>query len=511
MVDLIMIIGRAIGETSLSGIEFISKTSPKIGEYVTLNYDGKTVLGMIETLIHGSVSLNNDIYDPGTVDMIKAIEGNNTYIKGKVKILGDLDDNLRIPRTPASPGTKIYLADNDILNKIFQVKNPLKIGGLISQENIDVNIDINKMITRHLAILAMTGAGKSNTVCVIIDELLKYNGTMVIFDMHSEYVDGEFNNGEVNIIIPEINPIYMSFSEIRRLTNISSSAYIQERYFRESYKIAINEAREGNSRDFLNVLKGNLNKWYETEIFRGKELKSGEKTKIMDVINKVEDLENRYGSLLNTNAGDILSQIQLGKANVINLGQSDEATAEVVVSHVLRNALNSRKLFIHKKTENGLKFPVFFIVEEAHILAPKNRSINSKLWISRIAREGRKFGLGLCLVSQSPKSLDPDSLSQANNMIILRLVEPQDQRHVQSASESLSEDLLLQLPSLNIGEAIVLGLMVRIPTLVKIDEFKGRCYGDDLDIVNEWNQYKNDQEEEIEKQKQAFKDLGGNY
>jgi DNA helicase HerA-like ATPase len=506
-----MIIGRAIGEITLSNFEFISKTTPKVGEYVTLSYDGKTILGMIENLIHGSVSLNNDIYDPSTVDMIKTIEGNDFYIKGKIKILGDLDDNLRIPRTPAPPGTEIYLADKDTLNKVFQVKNPLKIGGLISQENVDVNVDINKMITRHLAILAMTGAGKSNTVCVLIDELLKYNGTMVIFDMHSEYADAEFNNGEINIIRPEINPIYMSFSEIRRLINVPSSAYIQERYFREAYRIAIDETREGNSRDFLDILKRTLNNWYENEIFRGKEVKSNEKTKIMDVINKVEDLEIRYGFLLDTNVGDILSQIRLGKANVINLGQSDEATAEVIVSHILRNALRSRKSFIHKKAEEALKFPVFFVVEEAHILAPKNRSINSKLWISRVAREGRKFGLGLCLVSQSPKSIDPDSLSQTNNMIILRLVEPQDQRHVQSASESLSEDLLLQLPSLNIGEAVVIGLMVKVPTLVKIDEFKGRRYGDDLDVVNEWRRYKEDQNKEIKKQKQAFKDLGGDY
>ena len=139
------------------------------------------------------------------------------------------------------------------------------------------------------------------------------------------------------------------------------------------------------------------------------------------------------------------------------------------------------------KKKMFLNILCFFILEEAHILAPKSRSAGSKYWISRIAREGRKFGVGLCMVSQSPKSLDPDSLSQANNMIILRLVEPQDQRHVQTASESLSDDLVKQLPSLNIGEAIVLGLMSKIPTLVKIDEFAGKLSGGDLDIVAEWN------------------------
>ncbi|MDR1721574.1 MAG: ATP-binding protein, partial [Methanobrevibacter sp.] len=460
-----MIIGRAVGETTLNEIEFISKSSPKVGEYVTLKYEGKTILGMVESLVRGSVSLNNEIFDPNTVDMIRNMEGDDFYIRGRVKILGDVYDNLRIPRTPAPPGTQIYTAEEKILKDVFQVKNSLKIGRLISQEDVEVNIDVNKMITRHLAILAMTGAGKSNTVSVLIDGLLKYNGSMLIFDMHSEYYGAEFKNGEVNLIEPIINPLYMSFQEIKALAQIPSNAYLQERYFREAYNEAMSAIKKGetNSRDFIEILKAILDKWYVSETFRGKDLNASDKNKIMDVINKVEDLQSKYYSLLNIDSPDILSRLELGKANVLILGQTDESTAEVIVSHVLRNALKNRKANVHNKKEDfynkQLKFPVFFIVEEAHILAPKNRSTNSKFWISRIAREGRKFGLGLCLVSQSPKSLDPDSLSQANNMIILRLVEPQDQRHVQSASESLSEDLLNQLPSLNIGEAIILGLM----------------------------------------------------
>ncbi len=96
-------------------------------------------------------------------------------------------------------------------------------------------------------------------------------------------------------------------------------------------------------------------------------------------------------------------------------------------------------------------------------------------------------------------------------MIILRLVEPQDQRHVQSASESLSEDLVKQLPSLNVGEAIVLGLMVKVPTLVKIDEFKGRTVGDDINIIDQWQSIKDKELNDIKDQKDEFKQLGGNY
>lgn len=499
-------IGRCIGETSLIEVSFISKEMPKVGEYVTLEYDGKVILGMIESMVRGSVSLNNEIYDPDTIAKIREIEGDDYYIKGKVTILGDVNDNLKIPRTPAPPGTPIYLASNDILNDIFNISNSLKLGNLINQENVEIGIDINKMVSRHLAILAMTGAGKSNTVSVIIDGLLKYDGCMLVFDMHSEYVDAEFTNGEVNVIEPMINPKYMEFSEIKKLANISSNAHIQERFFRRAFKEAKSTIREGMERsvDFIEVLARKLEEMYESA-------DSGDQKKIIDVLNKMEDMNLKYDKLLNTNVGDVLKQIKPGMANVLDLGQVDENTAEVLVAHILRRSLRSRKDYVKNKNEEALSYPIFFVVEEAHILAPQSRNTKSKYWITRVAREGRKFGLGLCLVSQSPKSVDGETLSQANNMIILRLVEPKDQRHVQTASESLSEDLVKQLPSLNIGEALVLGLMTKVPTLVKIDEFKGRHHGGDLDIVEQWKRKKEDEEEALQTELIQFKSLGGGY
>ena len=96
-------------------------------------------------------------------------------------------------------------------------------------------------------------------------------------------------------------------------------------------------------------------------------------------------------------------------------------------------------------------------------------------------------------------------------MIILRLVEPKDQRHVQTASENLSEDLVKQLPSLNIGEALVLGLMTKVPTLVKINEFKGRQRGGDLDIIEQWKSKKDDEEKALQTELTQFNTLGGGY
>ena len=231
-----------------------------------------------------------------------------------------------------------------------------------------------------------------------------------------------------------------------------------------------------NTNNFLQVMY---------DILYEKSLEEGSDKQIVDVMNKIDDSMDRYSKLFDKNAANILSNIKAGYVNVLDLSQVDESVASVLVSHILRNSLQRSKDAAHSDNKNDLlDNSVFFILEEAHILAPNKRDSDSKRWIQRVAREGRKFGIGLCLVSQSPKTVDHDALSQMNNMIILRLVEPEDQRHVQSASESLSQDLVNQLPSLNVGEAIVLGLMTRVPTLVKIYVFKGRRHGDDMDIVS---------------------------
>ena len=499
-----MVVGICVGETSLSEVTFISDKMPKVGEYVTIEYDGKKVLGMIENLIRGNDALNVDINDFKAIRKISQIGAEDNYIRGKVKILGDVNDNLKLPRTPVLPGTEIKLADRDTLNEIFKVNNPIKLGCLVNQSDVDVNVEANPILSRHLAILAMTGAGKSNTVSVLINEMLSYFVPVFVFDMHGEYVGANFPNGEVNVIKPKINPVYMSFHEIKRLVNIPSNGYIQERHFRRAFKTAKEMVRSGtaHTNNFLQIIY---------DILLSDSQEEGSDKQIVDVMNKIDDSMDKYANIFDNNIGNILTNIKIGHVNVLDLSQSDESIANVLVSHIMRNALQMRKNAVHGKDERALDFPVFFILEEAHILAPNKRDSDSKRWIQRVAREGRKFGLGLCLVSQSPKTVDHDALSQMNNMIILRLVEPEDQRHVQSASESLSQDLVNQLPSLNVGEAVVLGLMSKVPTLVKIDEFKGRLHGDDMDIVAYFADIRQKEQEEIEELEKESMEMGYNY
>jgi len=125
------------------------------------------------------------------------------------------------------------------------------------------------------------------------------------------------------------------------------------------------------------------------------------------------------------------------------------------------------------------------------VFIPKGEHTDTKYWASKVAREGRKFGIGLGIVSQRPRNIDPNVLSQMGSLAIMKIVQDDDQQQIASAAESLSKDLLHQLSSLNIGDAVLIGQWVNLPSIVHIDEVKSKKSGSDLDAVSEWKQTEN--------------------
>lgn len=122
--------------------------------------------------------------------------------------------------------------------------------------------------------------------------------------------------------------------------------------------------------------------------------------------------------------------------------------------------------------QNTLKLPALFVLEEAYNFVPSSaitpaiaRSITT---IKQIAQEGRKFGIGLVLISQRPSRLDETTLAMCNSYIIMRMMNPADQSFVRKVVESLGEDDAKLLPDLDVGEALLSGQFVNFPVLVKI-------------------------------------------
>jgi hypothetical protein len=125
-----------------------------------------------------------------------------------------------------------------------------------------------------------------------------------------------------------------------------------------------------------------------------------------------------------------------------------------------------------KKVNKVIRWPFLFFLEEAHNFAPAQAQTEAErravVTSRQIAQEGRKFSVGLVLISQRPSRLDETTLSQCNSQIIMRMVNPADQNFVRRVVESLGDEDIRMLSGLDIGEAILAGQMINFPVLVRI-------------------------------------------
>ncbi len=491
-------LGRVIGETSHTGIYFTAVRPPRVGEYVIIEYPGNEyVLGIVELSKIGNPLVSSSTTQVDTIAKAEVFGvSRHDYMIGYARLLANLsklvrEGKIEAPKYPPRPAAKVFEASDDILKAIF-VKNRddgwVRLGSLVNHPNVPFYVNVQALVSRHLAILAITGAGKSNAVAVLVRRIVdELSGTVLIVDMHSEYSNVASN---VNTVRPKVNPADLTLSEYYRLLNLEPKASKQRLYLREAYSQIKSGAALREPEKFLDLLINEVKGYLESGKCKGRKIPSSDRNSIIDLLLKLQDLKDRYwGTVLSPEAPvKLASVIKVGYANIFQLGEVDEEVADVITSHYLRRLLDERKK--HRAGSGGYPVPVLVVIEEAHILIPRNRSTLTKDVVARIAREGRKFGIGLCLVSQRPKNIDDNALSQTNNKIILKLVEPGDQRYVQSASETLSDELLSLLPSLNTGEAVVLGLMSPLPALVKIDEAKWKPSGRDLPVHKIWLNYK---------------------
>lgn len=182
--------------------------------------------------------------------------------------------------------------------------------------------------------------------------------------------------------------------------------------------------------------------------------------------------------------------------SVIDVAGVDQWISEFIVAKVLNETWGIA-------VNEGLPRPVFFVLEEAHNFVPGGQGAqsHSAAIIKRIASEGRKFGLFMVLITQRPYKVHGDTLSQCNSQIIMRLTNPQDQNAVRQSSEGISEGLLADLPGLNVGEAVILGPLVRVPVMVKIGQRESKEGGNDIDVIGALERARSEVKTSVREQK----------
>jgi DNA helicase HerA-like ATPase len=194
--------------------------------------------------------------------------------------------------------------------------------------------------------------------------------------------------------------------------------------------------------------------------------------KALNYLNKLEKM-NIFGDVTT----DMFKILKPMHVSVMDLSGLEDRVSDYVTFRILTEIYSLRE-------KNEFEFPVFVFIEEAHNFVPNKENTLSKGIIKRIAAEGRKFGVFLILITQRPNKIDPDVLSQCNSQIIMQITNPEDQKAVRASSEKMSEDLLKDLPGLNIGEAVIVGEMTKVPVMVKIRQRETKEGGADIDVVD---------------------------
>jgi DNA helicase HerA-like ATPase len=206
---------------------------------------------------------------------------------------------------------------------------------------------------------------------------------------------------------------------------------------------------------------------------------------------------NNLDFLLSTNlfsgpGMDIGGFVKPGQATIINLRGVPHETQEVAVTMIARSLFNLRKL---KKIPK-----IVLIVEEAHNFCPQEGSAGPSSVLRTIASEGRKFGLGLGVVSQRPATVDKNVLSQCGVQIILKVTNPNDLKAITASFEGLTSSASDEIQRLPIGVAMVVGGNISMPVLVNVRVRETKHGGEEIleidEIVEEEEGEKKPEEEE---------------
>ena len=499
-----MILGIVKDVTDPINIKIQAKEPLPLGKYVTIERDDDKCLGLVETSLSSSSAISNITNFQEAIESVE-VSKDSTRDKGfetTIRIIGTVESlkNGRptLPSTPTIPGTKISDVENDTLRIIFSPDNSKwsRIGNLLRTKDIDAKINIDEIVSRHLAILSMTGMGKSNFVTVLAREIGKRNGTAIIFDYHNDYGQLELFNEEnekinVNHVDAKITPRILSGDQFAQIIDIPKSAIHQadilieifeqireETNFWERLEAELILVRDGIGAVAPAAAPGPAAAAEQ----RDRQRRAGR------LLTRVQRARRLYSNVIDPLIENPRDSLKQNSINILNATNFNEKQADIGLSYYLETAFNDRKNSALGNRDVIFQDPLFFVIEEAHTFIKVGSETETKFVAGKIAKEARKFGMGLCIVSQRPSKVDEDVLSQMGSFAVLKMIQKRDQDSIFNTSEEITEKMAGHLSSLNVGEAFLTGRFVKIPTLVKIDEeTKSKGFGSDISATNAWS------------------------
>lgn len=555
------VLGKLVGNTGdAAQLTMVVNDSFSVrrGEFVRIMHQERADEGVVPVLGRViRITRTNMLFNAGFGDGVTELEllpganvtGENLF--ANLELVGYRDPisrQIKIPRRPLDPGAAVETVDFQFLSDFYEFNEhtSLHLGNLVGYERgentVPVFLDVNKLVTEHMAVLAMTGSGKSYTVGRIIERLVALNnGTVVVFDPHGEYgkalAKGQlnFSDGLAEVedirdrdVLPKIRDV------IERLQQAGAGIHVyapQNESFRHKYAgkniqlalqfdhfemddvaeilpgltepqqrvldVAIRYWRTADKtepRDInrLRFLLGDgieeLREWDDLSEAEAKALNGRSAAVASMKLTRVLNEAQSFFSAAMDAPTDIYKMVgrpsnRQGRLVVVDLqGLSD--TAKQVIC-----ALISSEILRAASSKTDPLRPCFLVYEEGHNFAPASGNAVSHRIIKKIAGEGRKFGVGFAIVSQRPSKLDADVTSQCNTLVTMRLKNPDDQRFIAKASDMVSKADLDELPSLSTGEALVCGRSIPAPLLVKVGGKALIHGGESPEVLRVWGSF----------------------
>ncbi len=502
--DAVERVGRIVAVTGAHAVILIDaasnstvadqKKSPEIGTLLKVDTPKSISLAMISALSSPMPSHNADEKE------LRIIE---------VEFIGELPkDATGTPQSfrrgiscYPSLGDIVFRASKTELEKAYacDADTAIRVGHIQQDETIPAMIKIDEMLGKHFAVLGTTGTGKSCTVALILRRILEKNpqAHILLLDVHREYANAFQEYAEV--ITPDnMNlPFWLlNFDElVEIMIGQQANREADVEILRELVPLAKVRYMNNQRRDRNGIVRGkdfteNTNVGVDTPIpyrtsdltglleeYIGKLELRGELAPYKRLKSRIETISRdpRYafmfgGLTVQDTMAQVLARIFRIPVNgkpiaILELGGLPGEIINVVVSVLARLAFDFG-------VWSAGRIPITFVCEEAHRYVPIDKTLGfepTKRAISRIAKEGRKYGVSLCMVTQRPAELDPTILSQCNTIFSMRLTNERDQDILRAGISDAAASLLEFMSTMGTGEAITFGEGVALPCRIKFD------------------------------------------
>lgn len=392
-----------------------------------------------------------------------------------------------------TPGAPVMPISNEDMRQVYQTDDRanVKIGNVYPTRDIRAALYIDAMLGKHFALLGSTGTGKSTSAALILHRICEAapQGHILMIDPHGEYAAAFATRGAIYDVGNLAMPYWLMNFEEHCEIFLSGSTGSQRQIDTDILAKCLLAAR-GKNRLAADVkltvdspipyLLSDLTMQVTQEM--GKMDRAGDTAPYLRLKSKIEEVKGdpRYAFMFNgmlvadTMATFIARMFRLpaeGKPiSVIDVsGVPSEITSVVV-------AMLSRLVFDYAIWSRGEQVrPILLVCEEAHRYVPNERNADGSSVgriLSRIAKEGRKYGVSLGLITQRPSDLAEGVLSQCGTIIAMRLNNDRDQAYVRAAMPEGARGFLDSIPALRNRECIICGEGVSTPIRVQFDDLE---------------------------------------